>query len=84
MGTTRIGTGGYGEIELVDGTNEPDGNKYLIAAAPEMLEALTNVLACLCENDPRVGRETKYARMRREYVLETVNKALAKAKGVTP
>ena len=40
IGTTRIGTGGYGELELIDSTNEPEGNKYLIAAAPDMLEAL--------------------------------------------
>jgi len=79
--TTRIGTGGYGEIELVDGTNEPEGNKALIVSAPEMLDTLEMVEACLCKNDPRVGRETKYARNRREYVLQIVREAIAKAKG---
>jgi len=56
-------------------------NARLIAASPIMISALENVSACLCQNDPRVGKETKYARMRREYVLQTVKEAIAKAKG---
>ena len=44
VGTTRIGTGGYGEIELIDGTNEPDYNARLIAAAPELYDAARAVL----------------------------------------
>lgn len=40
MITERIGTGGYGEIEIIDGTNESPANLDLIKAAPEMLEAL--------------------------------------------
>ena len=38
--TTRIGTDGWGEIELHDQTNEPDGNAQLIRSAPEMLDLI--------------------------------------------
>jgi hypothetical protein len=37
--TTRIETP-LGTIEIVDETNEPEGNKRLIAAAPELLAVL--------------------------------------------
>jgi len=44
--TTRIETaGGWGMIEILDGTNEPDGNACLIAAAPELMTALQDLLA---------------------------------------
>lgn len=83
VGTTRIGTGGYGEIEIVDGTNEPEGNKYLIAAAPEMLRALEDAAAIL-EIAHRYF--PKSIKNRDTFSLcniqaNSVNKAINKAKG---
>jgi len=40
--TTRIETS-LGTFEILDETNEPDGNARLIAAAPELLSALQEV-----------------------------------------
>lgn len=84
--TTRIGTGGRGEIELVDGTNEAGGgglgNARLIAAAPEMLAALEQV-NCLLSNIR--SYMPKSIKNRDKYSFElcnaAVNTALAKAKG---
>jgi len=74
--TTRIGTGGYGEIELVDGTNEPEGNKYLIAAAPEMLDTLLTIEAMIGA-DPAF--DTLPCNVRAAY--QKARQAIAKVKG---
>jgi hypothetical protein len=84
VGTTRIGTRGYGEIELVDSTNEPEGNKYLIAAAPEMLQALEDaakILALAHRYFPKsIKNRDTFGLCNIE--ANSVNKAIAKAKGV--
>jgi hypothetical protein len=84
VGTTRIGTGGYGEIELVDGTNEPEGNKYLIAAAPEMLRALEDAAEVLAMAHQYFPKSIKNRNTFHLLNIEanSVKKAIAKAKGV--
>lgn len=77
IGTTRIGTGGYGEIELLDGTNEPEGNKYLIAAAPELLAALRALLVVADHpNNPMATGACSS-------IIADARNAIAKAKGGT-
>lgn len=75
--TTRIETeGGWGKIEIIDGTNEPTGNALLINAAPELLAAV-NALGMALRGYQHQNAITKRA-------LATGKEAIAKATGKSP
>jgi hypothetical protein len=67
-----------GNIEIHDETNEPDYNARLIAAAPELLEALEE---CTTERGAMAYRNHELALKRIEYINGIVRASIAKAKG---
>jgi hypothetical protein len=80
--TTRIETS-LGSFEVLDETNEPDGNIALICAAPQMLQALQDALAVLQTARKHFPKSIKNSDTFNLLNVEanSVRAAIAKAKG---